>query len=147
MLEMERGPCVKPKLFFHTHRIRGRGVLSVVLHCRSRNLRHRGPAGSYYAGGTNPRQALDLYLPIKTCRWRTPAGGVYIHAAAGIAEARRPVARGCQPMVESGSYAGVAINYRLSGPPKRIGPPHHTPNAKAAIRWIRAQASRYGLDS
>ncbi|NJD11631.1 MAG: alpha/beta hydrolase [Gemmatimonadetes bacterium] len=91
---------------------------------------------------SSPAQRLDLHLP--------PAGAakpfpviVQIHggAFAGGDKADsqlRPVlaalARG---------YAVVAINYRLSGEARF---PAQIQDVKAAIRWVRANAARLGLD-
>ncbi len=49
------------------------------------------------------------------------------------------------PMLEGlkRGYAVVAINYRMSGEAKF---PALVQDAKAAIRWIRANAPRYGID-
>ena len=45
--------------------------------------------------------------------------------------------------MESGDYAAASINYRLSG---EATWPAQIHDVKAAIRWIRANAAKYGLD-
>lgn len=96
-----------------------------------------------YAGGTNPRQALDLYLPAnRTGGARLPVV-VYIHGGGWYRGSKDAGRAWLQPLVETGAYAGVAINYRLSGEATWPAPIH---DAKAAIRWIRAQADRHGLE-
>jgi acetyl esterase/lipase len=45
--------------------------------------------------------------------------------------------------VESGEYAGVSIGYRLTG---EAHWPSQIHDCKAAIRWIRGNAGKYGLD-
>jgi acetyl esterase/lipase len=96
-----------------------------------------------YAENANPRQALDLYLPKdRTPGVRLPVV-VYIHGGGwyqGGKEAGQPW---LQPLVETGAYAGVAINYRLSG---EAVWPAQIHDCKAVMRWIRAQADRYGFE-
>ncbi len=46
-------------------------------------------------------------------------------------------------LVSSGDYAGVSINYRLSG---EAVWPSQIFDCKAAIRWVRAHATEYHLD-
>jgi acetyl esterase/lipase len=46
-------------------------------------------------------------------------------------------------LVATGDYAGVTINYRLSG---EAPWPAQILDAKAAIRWVRANAEKYHLD-
>jgi acetyl esterase/lipase len=52
-------------------------------------------------------------------------------------------AREIADLVASGRYAGVSINYRLSG--QAIWPAQ-IHDCKAAIRWVRANAKEYNLD-
>ena len=47
------------------------------------------------------------------------------------------------PLVAGGDYAGVTINYRLSGEALWPAQIH---DCKAAIRWVRANAAKYHLD-
>jgi acetyl esterase/lipase len=91
--------------------------------------------------GLSPAQKLDIYLP-------DLGGGpfpviVSIHGGAfmGCDKADLQVL----PMLEGlrRRYAVVAINYRLSGEARFPALVH---DAKAAIRWIRANAPRYGFD-
>lgn len=96
-----------------------------------------------YAGGTNPRQALDLYLPAKRAADARLPVVVFIHGGGWYRGSKDAGRAWLQPLVESGAYAGVAINYRLSGDATWPAPIH---DAKAAVRWIRAEASRHGLD-
>lgn len=96
-----------------------------------------------YAGGTNPRQALDLYLPAKRDGGARLPVVVYIHGGGWYRGSKDAGRAWLAPLVESGAYAGVALNYRLSGEATWPAPIH---DAKAAIRWIRAQADRHGLD-
>jgi acetyl esterase/lipase len=91
-----------------------------------------------YVPGGHERQKLDLYLPEK-------ADGplplvVWVHGGAwrqGSKE-RCPAV----PLVSRG-YAVASINYRLSQHAKF---PAQIEDCKAAIRWLRANAKKYGLD-
>jgi acetyl esterase/lipase len=96
-----------------------------------------------YAGSHNPSQTLDLYLP-KTPRGDRPLPViVYIHGGAFKAGNKAEGVKELADLVESGDYAGASINYRLSG--ETIWPAQ-IHDCKAAIRWVRANASRYHLD-
>jgi acetyl esterase/lipase len=96
-----------------------------------------------YAGTANPRQTLDLYLPEK------PAGGgplplvVNIHGGAFRMGDKGMGVGELMPLVASGDYALASINYRLSGEAKWPAQVH---DCKAAIRWLRAQAPKLGID-
>ncbi len=95
-----------------------------------------------YAETDNPRQMLDLMLPLERGAEPLPVL-VYIHGGAwamgdkwwGIEE-RYDLAR-------SGEYAVVSVAYRLSG--EAIWPAQ-IHDCKAAIRWIRANGPNYGID-
>lgn len=97
-----------------------------------------------YAGTKNPRQTLDLLLP------KTATGSgkslpviVYIHGG-GFRSGTKSMGYGpLGSLVASGDYAGATINYRLSG--ESIWPAQ-IHDVKAAIRWIRANATKYGLN-
>jgi acetyl esterase/lipase len=97
-----------------------------------------------YAGTTNPAQTLDLLLP------RTPAADgplpviVNIHGGAFKMGDKSMGLEDVIPLVASGRYAAVTINYRLSG--EAIWPAQ-IHDCKAAIRWVRANAGKYKLDA
>ncbi len=97
-----------------------------------------------YAGTKNPRQTLDLLLPKTVTGSGKPLPViVYIHGGAFRSGNK---AMGYGPLgalVASGEYAGATINYRLSGEAIWPAQIHDT---KAAIRWVRANAAKYGLD-
>ena len=96
-----------------------------------------------YAATSDPRQTLDLYLP------GTPRGSrllpviVNIHGGAFKLGDKNMGVREIADLVASGDYAGVSINYRLSG--QAIWPAQ-IHDCKAAIRWVRAHAPEYHLD-
>lgn len=94
-----------------------------------------------YAGTGNPRQKLDLYLPEKPAEAKLPVV-CWIHGGGwknGSKESGGRVAK----LAATGKYAGVAINYRLTG---EACWPAQIHDCKAAIRWLRANAAQYGLD-
>jgi acetyl esterase/lipase len=91
-----------------------------------------------YVPGGHERQKLDLYLPEK-------APGplpiiVWVHGGGwkdGNKDWRRAV-----PLVPKG-YAVANINYRLS---QHAVFPAQIEDCKAAVRWLRANAKKFGLD-
>jgi acetyl esterase/lipase len=96
-----------------------------------------------YAGTDNPAQTLDLVLPVKRADDPLPVV-VYVHGGAWLAVDKSFGLPPVIPYAASGKYAGVSIGYRLSG---EATWPAQIHDCKAAIRWIRANAAKYGLDA
>jgi acetyl esterase/lipase len=96
-----------------------------------------------YAGTDNPVQTLDLVLPVKRAEDPLPVV-VYVHGGAWLAVDKSFGLPPVIPYAASGQYAGVTIGYRLSG---EATWPAQIHDCKAAIRWIRANAAKYGLDA
>jgi acetyl esterase/lipase len=95
-----------------------------------------------YADGGNPRQRLDLYLP--ETRGKSPLPVVvFVHGGGWLTGDKSHGAASLLPLVESGEYAGASIGYRLS---TEATWPAQIHDCKAAVRWLRANAARYGLD-
>jgi acetyl esterase/lipase len=96
-----------------------------------------------YAGSDHHRQTLDVYRPI------TPASGeplpviAYVHGGGWSLGSKLMARPQVAPHVDSGRYAAVAIGYRLTGEASHPAQIHDT---KAGIRWIRANAERFGFD-
>lgn len=95
-----------------------------------------------YAGTDNLRQRLDLLLP------ETPKGGklpvvVFIHGGGWQNGDKTGGRRQVSDLVASGEFAGVSVGYRLTDEARF---PEQAYDCKAAIRWIRANAEKYGLD-
>lgn len=95
-----------------------------------------------YDGGENARRRLDLYRP------ESPASGalpviVFFHGGGWSIGSKSDGAGRLAPLVRSGEYAGVSVEYRFSDEARWPAQIH---DCKAAIRWIRANASVYGLD-
>jgi acetyl esterase/lipase len=90
-----------------------------------------------YVEGGHERQKLDLYLPPAGSRWPLVVaihGGAFRMGSKENEPAGAFVARG---------FAVAAINYRLS---QHAAFPAQIEDAKAAVRWLRASAARYGYD-
>jgi pectinesterase len=84
---------------------------------------------------------LDLYLPAHPSAAPLP-GIVFVHGggwSSGVRENFAPIAI---RMAEHG-YAAATISYRLS-PESQF--PAAIQDAKAAVKWMRANAARYGID-
>lgn len=96
-----------------------------------------------YAGTSDPRQRLDIYLP-KRPNVHGPLPVVaYIHGGAWMTGSKIMARSQVMALVESGRYAAVSIGYRLSW---QDAWPSQINDVKAAIRWIRAHAREYGFD-
>ena len=95
-----------------------------------------------YAGNTNPRQALDLYLPKQRSTDKPLPVVVYIHGG-GWSGGSRAGGGPALGAATSGNYAGISVGYRLSAEVKWPAQIH---DCKAAIRWIRGHAKEYNLD-
>ncbi|HEX8786681.1 MAG TPA: alpha/beta hydrolase [Telluria sp.] len=84
---------------------------------------------------------LDLYVPASPGAAPLP-GIVFVHGGgwrSGVRENFAPIAI---RMAEHG-YAAATISYRLSAEARY---PAAVQDAKAAVRWMRANAARYGID-
>jgi acetyl esterase/lipase len=94
-----------------------------------------------YVENGHSRQKLDLYLP-ESSSGPLPLL-IWIHGGAWLAGSKEQ----CFPLrmgfVEKG-YAVASIGYRLSSDAPF---PAQIEDCKAAIRWLRANAAKYGLDS
>lgn len=91
-----------------------------------------------YVRDGHDRQQLDLYLPAAGTRWPVV---VWVHGGAWRAGSkdRSPALR----LVADG-YAVASIHYRLS---QHATFPAQIEDCKAAVRWLRAHADRYGYDA
>jgi acetyl esterase/lipase len=92
---------------------------------------------AYVASG-HPRQKLDLYLPKEG---KNLPLIISVHGGAFMAGDKSHMV----PLDYLAlGYAVASINYRLSGDALF---PAQIEDCKAAVRWLRANAARYGLDS
>ena len=83
---------------------------------------------------------LDLYFPEKTCTGKLPLV-IMIHGGAFKQGDKKPMATS---FLTDNCYAVASLNYRLSG--EAIFPAGNQ-DVKAAVRWLRANAEKYNLDS
>lgn len=97
-----------------------------------------------YAGNDNPRQALDIYLPKSRKSEKPIPVVVYIHGGAWISGDKLAVANRPILAASTGQYAGISVAYRLSNEAKWPAQIH---DCKAAIRWVRGNAEKLGLDA
>ncbi|MBL7990077.1 MAG: alpha/beta hydrolase fold domain-containing protein [Candidatus Kapabacteria bacterium] len=88
-----------------------------------------------------PSLLLDIYLP-KGVSAPFPTI-VYVHPGGWSGGDKTDVARHVSYLTAAG-FALVSINYRLSGDTVFPAPLH---DCKAAIRWLKANAGRYNLNS
>ncbi len=95
-----------------------------------------------YAGTDHPRQRLDLYLPKEPKGTSLPLV-VFIHGGAWQSGDKAGGAGRVIPFVRSGECAGASIGYRLSGDATWPAQIH---DCKAAIRWLRGNAAKHGID-
>lgn len=94
----------------------------------------------YASPGGRPLR-LDLFLP-ETTEGKHPVI-VYIHGGGWVGGDKYHFYRQAAYMASEG-FAGACIEYRLSGEAKF---PAAVDDAKAAVRWLRAHADEYGLDT
>ena len=97
-----------------------------------------------YAATKNPRQTLTLVLPKKPASDKPLPVVAFIHGGGWQNGDKAGGVGKVVPFVTTGNYAGVSIGYRLSG--EAIWPAQ-IHDCKAAIRWIRANATKHNLDA
>jgi acetyl esterase/lipase len=95
-----------------------------------------------YAATDNPRQKLDLLLPSEPKGAKLPVV-VFIHGGGWQNGDKTGGRRQVADLVATGEFAGVSVGYRLTNEAQF---PQQIYDCKAAIRWIRANAEKYGLD-
>jgi acetyl esterase/lipase len=97
-----------------------------------------------YAGTSDPRQQLDIMLPVGRGDDEALPVIAYIHGGGWAVGSKISARTQMLPLVATGRYAAVSIGYRLSWQDTWPAQVH---DVKAALRWIRANAGRYGLDA
>lgn len=96
-----------------------------------------------YVGDENPRQSLDLYIP-RTAR----VDGdlplvVFVHGGGWRQGNKNQAGQQFAELASSGRFACACIGYRLTD---EATWPAQIHDCKAAIRWLRANASSHGID-
>ncbi|GAA5480761.1 alpha/beta hydrolase fold domain-containing protein [Haloferula helveola] len=95
-----------------------------------------------YVGDGHERQRLDLYFPEKRPAEPLPVV-VYIHGGAWTMGNKREGQRYAEAITGTGEFAVASINYRLV---QDALWPAQIHDCKAAIRFLRANAEKYGID-
>jgi acetyl esterase/lipase len=125
------------------------GFISLEEHVRFLRRRPRLPKGVKavtdrdYVGDDNPRHRLDLLLPSRRPADRRLPVLVYIHGGGWQNGDKRAGLGRVAGFVAGGRYIGVTIGYRLTDEAQWPAQIH---DCKAAIRWLKANAARYGID-
>ena len=96
-----------------------------------------------YAGNTNPRQMLDLFLPKKRADSKPLPVIVFIHGGGWSGGDRRAYALPAAAMASSGKYVTLSVGYRLSAEAQW---PSQIHDCKAAVRWVRGHARELNID-
>jgi acetyl esterase/lipase len=96
-----------------------------------------------YAGGRDPRQTLDIYLPRQPSVEGPLPVIAYIHGGGWSVGSKVLGRTRLVNLVNGGRFAAVSIGYRLSW---QATWPAQMDDTEAAIRWIRAHAGEYGFD-
>lgn len=96
--------------------------------------------GIEYGKGGDVALKLDLYSPKN--REKALPGVIFIHGGAWRGGSREMYHYYCTKFAEHG-YVAATISYRLSGVAKF---PAAVEDAKCAVRWLRANAEKYGVD-
>ncbi|MBE2282615.1 MAG: alpha/beta hydrolase [Prosthecobacter sp.] len=97
-----------------------------------------------FAGNTNPKQMVDVYVPKKRNGDKPLPVIALIHGGGWVNGDRLGYASLGIQLARTGDYAAVGVGYRLS---KEASWPAQVHDCKAAIRWIRAHAKEYNLDA
>lgn len=96
-----------------------------------------------YAGNTNPKQMLDLFLPKMRADDKPLPVVVYIHGGGWSGGDRAGYDAPAAIHASSGKYVTASVGYRLSAEAKWPAQIH---DCKAAIRWIRGHAKELNID-
>jgi acetyl esterase/lipase len=95
-----------------------------------------------YGRAGQRRLTLDLLRPRNQGDRKLPLV-VYIHGGGWEQGDKKEGHRVLSELVLSGDYAAVTVAYRLSG---EATWPAQIHDCKAAVRWVRANAGKYGFD-
>lgn len=96
-----------------------------------------------YAGNTNPRQMVDVFLPKRRISDKPLPVIVFIHGGGWSGGDRKGYAVTAATLAGTGNYATVSVGYRLSA---EAVWPAQIHDCKAAVRWVRGQAKEWNLD-
>ena len=129
------------------------GIISLEEHLRflkrPRSVQSRQPKDVTvlrdipYAGTKNPRQMLDLISPVKRMDTNPLPVIAFIHGGGWRNGNKSSGVNRVSGLVQTGQYMGVSIGYRLTG---EAVWPAQIHDCKAAIRWLRGNAKKHGMD-
>ena len=97
-----------------------------------------------YAGNTNPRQMVDVYLPKKRTSDRPLPVVAFVHGGGWGGGNRQFFTERACDLAASGEYVAVGVGYRLTN---EAHWPAQIHDCKAAIRWIRGHAQELNIDT
>jgi acetyl esterase/lipase len=95
-----------------------------------------------YVGSNNPRQKLDLVVPKQAGAAKRPLV-VLIHGGGWLSGRKEDVGDLVRLLASTGDYVAATINYRLT---QEAAWPAQIHDCKAAIRFLRGNAEKYGID-
>jgi len=95
-----------------------------------------------YVGKGNPRQTLDILVPKDHATKKRPLV-VFIHGGGWLAGSKGDGMGVIQTIAATGDYVAATINYRLT---QEARWPAQIYDCKAAIRYLRGNAAKYGID-
>ncbi|MGL4549543.1 MAG: alpha/beta hydrolase fold domain-containing protein, partial [Gemmataceae bacterium] len=96
-----------------------------------------------YAGTGNEAQTLDVLSPKRPNGAKPLPVIINVHGGAFASGDKTMGLEDLVPLVATGDYVGVTVNYRLSG---EAVWPAQVHDCKAAVRWVRANARKYNID-
>ena len=107
----------------------------------------QGPAGPplhnvVYGHASGRALTLDMYLPVDAENVRVRPVVMFLHGGGWKVGDKSEVADYVDLYTTAG-YAVASVNYRLSGVARF---PAQIFDAKTAVRWVRANAGKYGID-
>lgn len=96
-----------------------------------------------YADDDNPRHRLLLFVPNRPVTAAPLPLVVWIHGGGWRTGDFRSGDALIRPLIQSGRYAAASIGYRLTDEAQWPAQIH---DCKAALRWLRANASKYNIN-
>ena len=101
--------------------------------------------GVAYLPGAREEKA-DLYFPLEKSKTKLPAVVIIHGGGFNDGEKGRPREINIGRTLALHGYAGMSINYKLAKTKGTATWPQPVYDAKAAVRWLRMNAERLGLD-
>jgi len=95
-----------------------------------------------YVGKGNPRQKLDIIVPKDHATKKRPLV-VFIHGGGWLSGNKNDGHAVIRAVASTGDYVAATINYRLT---QEAAWPAQIFDCKAAIRFLRGNADKYGID-